>query len=200
MALEKLKEDSRDILRGFLTLDRWLVRLEVGMVSLLLFSMIGLSLYMILQQNLIKSAPTSWIDRILKVMVMWLGFMGASIATHYSHHINIEAVPRLVSARWKRWIGVASNLFAAVFCYLLCMAAVEYVHGEYREWLIRSTSINYQPAYFIPPLSLALEEWQVRLVIPFSFFIFTLRFLLIALAGILNLPLPELEQDEEEVH
>ena len=79
--------------------SRYLLVFEKFFLCLLLFSMAFLSFGQVLARNLFSSG-FMWIDEILRVEVLWITFVGASLAAEYGQHIKIEFFTSLAIAKF----------------------------------------------------------------------------------------------------
>ena len=61
-------------------LDHWLASLERVLVVLLLTGLLGLGLLQVIERNLLASG-IFWADELRQHLVLWLSFLGASLAT-----------------------------------------------------------------------------------------------------------------------
>ena len=71
-------------------------RAEDALLVLLLSAMIALASTQILLRNLFDSGFV-WIDPLLRVLVLWLGLIGATVATRNNRHIRIDLLSKLFS-------------------------------------------------------------------------------------------------------
>lgn len=144
---------------------RRLHQVEDLVLALLLSSMIGLAVLQIVARNL---ADTSfpWIDPLLRVEVLWLGLLGAAAATRSGRHITIDILEPVLKGAWKMRLTRLANLAAAVVCAVVAWYAWQFVLIE-RE--------------YPTPGELGLSTWHQQLVIPFSFGLMAIRFVLISL-------------------
>ncbi|MDY6822824.1 MAG: TRAP transporter small permease [Thermodesulfobacteriota bacterium] len=134
---------------------RRLVLAEKILLCLLLFSMILISFAQVVMRN-IFSFGFVWINDMLRVEVIWIAFIGASLAAEYGRHLRIDILPHLLkSPRLQRATDAAANAFTAAVSILLLIAAVQYIA------LIK-------PHSAASPL-LNISEWIFRLVIPYAF-------------------------------
>ncbi len=78
-------------------IDR-LHRAEDGLLALLLAVMIVLAGTQILMRNLFDSGFV-WIDPLLRVLVLWFGLIGATVATRHNKHIRIDLLSTLFQAQ-----------------------------------------------------------------------------------------------------
>jgi TRAP-type C4-dicarboxylate transport system permease small subunit len=69
----------------------------------------------------------TWSQEVSGIMLLWVGFLGASICAHEGKHLRMEAFDRLVPPKLSRWIHAAGFLATAAFCGLLAWLGYEYV-------------------------------------------------------------------------
>jgi TRAP-type C4-dicarboxylate transport system permease small subunit len=102
-------------------------------------------------------------DTIIYHLVLWTGLWGAILATREKQHITIDVVNRLVSDRYSFLIQTITNLFSAVICGLLTWASVLFIRDEIR---------------FTDTTILTIPLWYYQLIIPYTFMVIGLRFLI----------------------
>lgn len=67
-----------------------------------------------------------WAQTVALVMTLWVGFLGASMATRDGKHLKVDAAERLFPERVRPVVGALSDLTAALFCLFLAALAVRY--------------------------------------------------------------------------
>jgi len=77
------------------TVDSGLAYVETGLIILILGSMVLLSFLQVLMRNFFDTGIL-WGDIFLRHLVLWVGFIGASLATREEKHINIDLLTRLI--------------------------------------------------------------------------------------------------------
>lgn len=110
-------------------IDKALTQAEGAILIVLLSVMVVMSFLQVVLRNLFSSGIL-WADILLRHILLWLGFLGAALATSENRHINIDALRRFFSPRLRSAVEVLTNLFAAVICYLLASASWRFVEGE----------------------------------------------------------------------
>ncbi len=143
-------------------LDRVLEKMEGRLIVLLLSLMISLSFGQMVSRNFFNQAII-WGDTFLRQLVLWTGFLGASLAVRQNKHISIDIFSNFFSQSWKNKVVIITNIIAAVISGFLAWAAWSFVQFE-KE----SESI----------LFLNLPVWIFQTILPYSFLIIALRFLL----------------------
>ena len=116
-------------MKFLLLLDRWLARITGWLIIFLLSVMILMAFGQVILRNFFHTG-IAWGDVFLRHLVLWLGFLGAAIATGEGRHLKIEFINRLASERVRKIIYIITNLFAAAVCYFLMQASIAFVRFE----------------------------------------------------------------------
>ncbi len=151
-------------------LSKFTALLEDSLLVLMLTAMILIAATQIVMRNFWDSG-LAWGDPLTRVLVLWVGVLGAMVATRKNHHINIDILSRFLPEAWQRWSHVITQLFTAVVCALLAY------HGARLTWMDWESG------------TLAFGDvptWVCELVIPLGFGIIALRNLLAAMLGMLR--------------
>jgi len=143
-------------------INRLIHLLEDGLLVFTLGAMILLALSQIVLRNFFDSG-IEWSDPLLRVLVMWLGLLGAIAATKQSNHISIDVVSRLLPSKGKVISAVIANLFSAIICAIVSYYALQFVLMEYEDGMMAFSNI---PA------------WLCESIIPVGFALMALRFLI----------------------
>ncbi len=134
---------------------------EGGLLALLLAGMIGFSFLQVLLRNLADTGFV-WIDPLLRHLVLWVGLLGATLASRIGRHINVDALSRFLPPSALRPARVATNLLAAIVCLLLAHACMKLVRDE----------VEFTRAAF-----LTVPTWALQSVMPLASLIMSSRFL-----------------------
>jgi C4-dicarboxylate transporter DctQ subunit len=140
--------------------DETLGRVEKFLVATMLSTMILLAFLQIILRN-VFSTGISWGDPLVRYLVLWVGFIGASLATKEGKHITIEVFSRWFSGHASRYLNVIPQLVSAFVCGLLTFAGWIFVQNE--------AQMGGTPFLEIP-------VWIPQLIIPITFALMTLRF------------------------
>lgn len=146
-------------------------KLEQAVLVSLLLVMVGLAFIQIFLRVFFHSGII-WGDVALRHLVLWVGLVGAMVATRESRHINIDILPRLLSGKPRKLLGIFIDFFSAFICVLLTLAGVKFVSDEF---LAKTTTF------------LGIPGWIVAVIFPVAFSVITLHFGLNGLAKILKL-------------
>lgn len=141
---------------------------EDGMLVLLLAAMIIIAAVQILLRN-VWDTGFAWGDPLLRIMVLWVGLLGAMIATRKDNHISIDILTRYLSARSKRVTGLVSDLFTLCVCTVLTYHGARFVMQDQEAVVIAFSG---------------LPAWWFELVIPVGFAVMSLRYAARCVAGL----------------
>ncbi len=140
--------------------DAVIDRVEQTLVSILLSVMILIAFFQIILRNLFATGFT-WGDPLVRNLVLWVGFIGAAIATREGKHISIDVVSQWVPARGKVVLEVIIQLSSFIICGLLTFAAVKFVRNE-----ALTGSVTF----------LGIRSWVPELILPITFGLMTVRY------------------------
>lgn len=145
-------------------LIRQVHRVEDALLVALLTTMIVLASTNILLRNFFDSGFV-WIDPILRVMVLWLGLIGATVATRNNKHIRIDLLSKFFDRNTHRLIQSIVGQVSAWTCLLVAWHGFKWIHLDYQDGL---TSFAGIPA------------WMLEIVIPATFALIGLRYLIMS--------------------
>jgi TRAP-type C4-dicarboxylate transport system permease small subunit len=151
-----------NLIKSLRYLDRALEKFEFWLIVCLLTLMIILSFGQMVSRNLFHQALV-WGDILLRQLVLWTGFLGASLAVRQNKHISIDVFSNFLSPGTKGKVSIFTRITTAIISGFLAWAAWSFVQFE-KE----SESI----------LFLELPVWLFQLILPYSFLVITFRFLL----------------------
>ena len=146
-------------------IDKALTRFEGYVLITLLFIMVVMAFLQVVLRNLFSSGIL-WADVFLRHLLLWLGFLGAAIATSENRHINIDAVRRFLSKRMRSAVEVLTDSFAAVVCFMLARASWTFVQGEITDHRVLFGDI---------------PSWYAQVIIPVGFGLLVMHFAIRAL-------------------
>jgi TRAP-type C4-dicarboxylate transport system permease small subunit len=149
-------------MRAIRQLNEWLAKVESGFLVFLLFLMVFLAFSQVLLRNFLSSGFL-WTDLFLRQLVLWVGFLGASLAVRERRHISIDVLPQFLPATYRPWAQVLVNLCAGLISVFLTLAAWKFVQMEME---------------FSTILFLDLPAWIFQTILPFSFSVISLRYFL----------------------
>jgi TRAP-type C4-dicarboxylate transport system permease small subunit len=133
---------------------------ESVLLVLIMVVMVLLSFLQVVLRNVFDQGIL-WGDILLRHLVLWVGFLGASLATREEKHISIDLFTRFLKPRGQHVARVITNLFAAYVCYLLASASVTFVADE---------------KMYGTTLFGEIETWYFQLIIPIGFILMGFRF------------------------
>jgi TRAP-type C4-dicarboxylate transport system permease small subunit len=147
-------------------MDRWertdevIDQIEQTLLVIFLSSMIVIAFLQIILRNLLSTGLT-WGDPLVRNLVLWVGFIGAALATKEGRHISIDVVSRWMPLLGKSLIEFLINLFSFIVCGLLTFAALKFIKNE-----IQMGHVAF----------LGIAAWIPEIILPIIFGLMTLRF------------------------
>lgn len=150
--------------------DQKLSRVEQGLITVLLTVMILLAFAQIVLRNFF-STGIDWGDALVRYLVVWVGFIGAALATQEDKHITIDVLSRWFSGAGNDAVKVLSDFVSAVVCGVLTWAGIKFILFEAQMGGV---------AFFKLPI------WLPELIIPITFGLMTLRYAMRLLNTILT--------------
>ena len=147
---------------------RWLHRVEDALIVGVLCLMVGLGVLQIVLRNFF-GVGLIWIDPLLQNAVLWIGMLGAMIASRNDGHIHINLTSRYLSALGRRLVSLCTDLFTAVVCLLAGWYSLRYVRDEAAFPIMAFGNV---PA------------WWLQVIIPLGFCLIALRYLLLFSLGL----------------
>jgi len=141
-------------------INNFLSYIETAFLIILLSLMILIAFLQVILRNFF-STSILWGDIFLRHLVLWVGFLGAALATKEGKHITIDALSRILSPTLKKITGFITNLFAAIVCFFLTKASMTFIAFEKES---QST------------LFANIPVWIFQIIIVFGFGIIMFRF------------------------
>ncbi|THB80582.1 MAG: TRAP transporter small permease [Desulfobacteraceae bacterium] len=146
----------------------WLHRVEDAVLVTLVLVMIVVAVAQIVLRNLFDSG-LMWGDPLVRVLVLWVGLLGAMTASRADNHIRIDVITRYLPVLARRFTGIVIKLLTAVVCGSMAWISTKFIILE-MEFPAKAFG--------------SIPVWVCELVIPFVFFIISVRYLLMTLQDI----------------
>jgi len=140
--------------------DEIIDRVEQIFLVVLLSSMIVIAFFQIVLRNLF-STGLAWGDPLVRNLVLWIGFIGATLATREGKHINIDVVSRWMPPLGKGFTQFLTQLFSFFICGLLTFAALKFIKNEAQMGNVAF---------------LGIPAWIPEIILPVIFGLMGLRF------------------------
>jgi C4-dicarboxylate transporter DctQ subunit len=149
-------------------LDETIGRLEKALMVLFLGLMIVMAFAQIALRNF-TGIGLPWSESLVRYLVLWVGFIGASLAAREGRHITIEVIKLRPTVSGRRYLAALSQFCAVLVCAVMTWAAVKFVRDD---------------AQIGTRTFLDLPTWVLEAIIPATFAIMSLRFLLRAIRAL----------------
>ncbi len=140
--------------------DAFVDRVEQTLISIFLSIMIFIAVLQIVLRNIFATGLT-WGDPLVRNLVLWVGFIGAAIATKEGKHISIDVMSHWAPPRGRIFIEFIIQVTSLIVCGLLTFAAVKFVRNEALMGTVTFAGIS---------------VWIPELILPITFGLMTLRY------------------------
>jgi len=141
-------------------LDETISRVEQTLLVVFLSSMIFVAFSQILLRNLFATGLT-WGDALVRNLVLWVGFIGAALATKEGDHINIDVVSQWMPSLGKTILAGITHLFSFLICGLMTFASLKFIKNE-----VQMGNVAF----------LGIPSWIPEIILPVTFILMAIRF------------------------
>jgi len=140
--------------------DEAIGRVEKIILVTFLGFMIAIAFLQILLRNFFFTG-LNWGDLLVRNLVLWVGFIGATLATKEERHITIDLVSRWLPSLGKKVVALITHVFALLVCGGLAYAAVKFIKNELQMG---------DKTFFDIPV------WVPEMILPLTFILMAFRF------------------------
>lgn len=133
---------------------------ENALLIFMLALMVGLAAAQIFFRNFFDMSIFG-ADQMLRLLVLWVAFLGAIAASREGKHIHVDALARWLPGRIKSGVGALTDLFTLAVCLLLAWQALRFMQSA-RE--------SGEMAFGTLPV------WVTALILPLGFTLIALRY------------------------
>ena len=135
---------------------------EVGLLVVIPIVAVLLSVLQIFLRNVFEfSLP--WVDPLVRISVLWIGLLGAMIATRHYEHIAIDITSHYLPAKWLNIVYRFIAAFSAGVCGLMAYHSARFVIEER----------TYESTIYVD-----IPAWPFQAIIPIAFGVMCFRFLI----------------------
>ena len=106
-----------------------------------------------------------WADSALRIMVLWIGMIGAMFASRNKKHIRIDILSHYLPVNFRNNIWRVTELLTALVCGIVAYYSIEFIQYEYLDGAIAFANV---------------PVWLCEIIIPIAFIIMALRYLIYA--------------------
>ena len=158
-------------MRFIYIIDKGLARFERWLLTLFLGLMVSLTFLQVMLRTLhirahfdwpnVFMGRLDWTEPLVRLLVLWITFIGASLLTGENKHIKIDIMSGMLAARMKSYLEILLSAVSVFVCALMVKASVDYILIE----------MKYAGAAF-----LNIPVWVGELILPVGFSTILFRF------------------------
>ena len=117
-----------------------------------------------------------WSQTLGLVFMLWIGLLGASMATRDHRHLALDLGSKLWPKAWLPKVQALGNLVTALFCFALAALAVVSIRDHFGDWSGTDGAGGTFVAQGLPQL----PRFIAFIIVPFGFALMGARFVLLA--------------------
>ena len=109
-----------------------LIKLVTWAENALLIGMLALMVLLAAAQILLRNFLDISIfgaDQLLRLLVLWVAYLGAVGASHEGKHIHVDALARWLPARAKAGVAALTDMFTIIVCLTLAWQALRFMQS-----------------------------------------------------------------------
>lgn len=153
------------MLKLFLRIYNVLLATETFFLLFFLFTAILLASSQIVLRNFFDSG-IFWADSALRILVLWIGMIGAMFASRNKKHIRIDVLSHYLPESVRNNIWRVTEFITAAICAIVAYYSIQFVQFEYEDGLIAFANV---------------PVWLCETIIPIAFIVMSLRYLFYSL-------------------
>ena len=123
-----------------LNIQAFLQKIEDGILVGLLLLMIFIAVLQIFLRNLFDSGIL-WGDPLVRILVLWIGLIGAMVASRDNHHISIDVISRYLPEQIKKLSNLIISIFTSLVCAVMAYYSLIFVMMEKNEGILAFATI-----------------------------------------------------------
>lgn len=142
-----------------------------GLVTRLIGFVIVTALFVYVTLNYFPDGY-SWSKELSLIMLLWVGFLGASVCAHEGKHIQVGALKRVVPPSMSRYTNAIGYLATAAFCLFMALLGWEYAKEALQlEGRFEQTNI---------------PDWVATIAVPAAFAMTMVRYIAATISAMLG--------------
>ena len=145
-----------------------LCRVEDSILVGLLLLMMTLAVLQIFLRNLLETGIV-WSDVLVRILVLWVGLLGAMVASRQGNHINIDILDRFLPERAKVVVSFVVEVFTAFICTIVAYYSLQFVQMEFADGGMAFAKV---------------PVWLCEAIIPFAFGVIAIRYVLLSIINL----------------
>jgi TRAP-type C4-dicarboxylate transport system permease small subunit len=137
-----------------------LLAIETFFLLFFLLTAILLSSSQIILRNFFDSG-IFWADSALRILVLWIGMIGAMYASRKKRHIRIDILSHYLNKKLRNKINRVTEFVTAITCGIVAFYSIKFIQYEYEDGQIAFANV---------------PVWLCEAIIPIAFIIIGLRY------------------------
>lgn len=118
----------------------------------------------------------TWSNALTKALFAWLIFFGLAYGVRTAGHIGVDALVKLTPRPVQRVIGVIACLACMAYAALITLGSYDWVYTLFKAGISAEDLDHF-----------GIQQWHIRMIVPFGFAMVFIRFLEILVRIVRNL-------------
>jgi TRAP-type C4-dicarboxylate transport system permease small subunit len=164
------------------SIDRAIARVEGWLIVVFLSLMISLTFLQVLLRGFYTHGHMLWANSLLghvdwaeplvRLLVLWITFLGASLLTGDNKHIKIDLTASIFPKQWIPYRNLLLCFACVVICAIMIMASLGYIRTEWE---------------FGGEIFLGIPTWLAQIILPLGFLLILFRFVIMGIAQVVEI-------------
>jgi TRAP-type C4-dicarboxylate transport system permease small subunit len=133
---------------------------EVVLLVTAFVALVGLAFTQVILRNAFDTSII-WADVAIRILVLWVTFLGAMVATQRNRHIKIDLIDQFLSPNQSRYLQTFGRLISAAIMFAASFYCLQMVILEYEFGTVAFANI---------------PTWLCQSILPLGFFSMGVRF------------------------
>ena len=142
-------------------LDGWLQKGQEWTIFGLLILLVASTFLQVVLRNLPGNPSIPWIDLAMRLFVLWVGLLGASLAVARNKHIAIDVAARLLPPGPLRWTKAITGGLSLLIVVALVHASLAFTIAKHQASAL--------PLFTIETFGISVHEWFFTDLVPVIF-------------------------------
>lgn len=133
-------------------------------IAVAMLALLGLLLGAQVLMRFLLGLGYAWMEEIIRMLFIWVIFLGAIVAMRDNQHIRVEMGLMLFPSRWRPAVAWLGDLILFGFCLAVAWHGIELVASTLlMDFRLTSTRISMFWPYLILPISFGLQALRLAL-------------------------------------
>jgi TRAP-type C4-dicarboxylate transport system permease small subunit len=160
---------EKEKVRLLSAIERRLVSLEKAVLTGLIAFMVTLAFAQVALRHIGRwtglSLSLMWGDPLVRILVLWLAFLGAAVAAAEDKQFAMDALSRVLTPKKRAAAALICHVFTSVVCAGLLYASIGFFHEEFSNSQVLFSLFGHD-----------VPTWPFETILPAGFFLLLVHY------------------------